>query len=141
MFIDFETDHLYWTENIEQGVFVGLIKRVDLNTKRAETVLRMQGTPLTGATMINNNIYFTDMQDGRLYRKDGATNGTFLLTTAKNSFLLSSQSQPQLLDNPCEVDNGGCSDFCLMDNVARYRFSLVVTNPLSVSMLHLLAMD
>ncbi|KAL5252880.1 hypothetical protein ACHWQZ_G015595 [Mnemiopsis leidyi] len=125
MFIDFTTDHLYWTENVHQsGVgFLGLIKRVDLTNKDAETILEMRQTPLAGATMINNNIYFTDLQDGRLYRKEGATNGTFLLTTSSGSFLLSSQSQPQLLEDPCAVDNGGCSDFCLLDSLTRYRCS------------------
>ena len=124
MFIDFTTDHLYWTENVhKRGTgFIGLIKRVDLNTKQVETVLEMLQEPLAGATMINNNIYFTDLAEGRLYRKDGAANGTFLLTTSSESFLLSSQSQPQLLENPCEVDNGGCSDFCLLDSVVRYRY-------------------
>ena len=124
MFIDFTTDHLYWTENVhKRGTgFIGLIKRVDLNTKQVETVLEMLQEPLAGATMINNNIYFTDLAEGRLYRKDGAANGTFLLTTSSESFLLSSQSQPQLLENPCEGDNGGCSDFCLLDSVVRYRF-------------------
>ncbi|XP_063677803.1 low-density lipoprotein receptor-related protein 2-like isoform X1 [Bolinopsis microptera] len=104
MFIDFTTDHLYWTENVhKRGTgFIGLIKRVDLNTKQVETVLEMLQEPLAGATMINNNIYFTDLAEGRLYRKDGAANGTFLLTTSSESFLLSSQSQPQLLENPCE---------------------------------------
>jgi len=121
MFIDFETDHLYWTENEESGRgFFGTIKRVNLETSEVETVLRMQ-EPFAGATLINNNIYFTGLQYGKLYRKTGGENGTFLLTTSSGSFLLSSQSQPALLENPCRNDNGGCSDFCLLDNVDGYR--------------------
>ena len=40
MFIDFDTDHLYWTENVERSGAgtLGLIKRVDLATKLVEQV-------------------------------------------------------------------------------------------------------
>ena len=49
-----------------------------------------------------------------------------ILTAGYTSFLRSSQSQPSIMPNPCEVGNGGCSDFCLLDSALKYRSVIVI---------------
>jgi len=117
LFIDYATDSLYWTENVNQVNIgsVGMIKRVNLLTKEVETMSELRMMYLNGVAKIDGNIYYSSMAEPKLYRRIGFSTSQPLPVEAKNPFTLRySQSQSGKDKNPCGVNNGGCSHFCFI---------------------------
>ncbi|XP_035237468.1 low-density lipoprotein receptor-related protein 1-like isoform X1 [Anguilla anguilla] len=119
--LDFINERIYWADARED-----YIEFADLDGTNRHTVLNQDIPHIFAMTLFEEFIYWTDWETKSINRahKTLGTNKTLLISTLHRPMdihIYHPSRQPQVHNHPCQVDNGGCSNLCLLSPGGGYK--------------------
>ncbi|RVE72792.1 hypothetical protein OJAV_G00041090 [Oryzias javanicus] len=119
--LDFVNDRIYWADAREDYIaFAGL------DGTNRHTVLAEDIPHIFAMTLFEEYIYWTDWETKSINRahKTLGTNKTMLISTLHRPMdihIYHPYRQPRVADHPCQINNGGCSNLCLLSPGGGYK--------------------
>ncbi|KAJ8403984.1 hypothetical protein AAFF_G00343340 [Aldrovandia affinis] len=112
--LDFINDRIYWADARED-----YIEFASLDGTNRHTVLGQDIPHIFAMTLFEEYIYWTDWETKSINRahKTMGTNKTMLISTLHRPMdihIYHPYRQPEVTNHPCQTDNGGCSNLCLL---------------------------
>ncbi|MCJ8744681.1 hypothetical protein PDJAM_G00121590 [Pangasius djambal] len=112
--LDFINDRIYWADARED-----YIEFANLDGTNRHTVLNQDIPHIFAMTLFEEFIYWTDWETKSITRahKTLGTNKTLLINTLHRPMdihIYHPHRQPEVTGHPCQKDNGGCSNLCLL---------------------------
>uniref|UniRef100_A0A672MIC9 LDL receptor related protein 1 n=1 Tax=Sinocyclocheilus grahami TaxID=75366 RepID=A0A672MIC9_SINGR len=112
--LDFINDRIYWADAKED-----YIEFASLDGSNRHTVLTQDIPHIFAMTLFEEYIYWTDWETKSINRahKTLGTNKTMLISTLHRPMdvhIYHPCRQPEVTNHPCQTDNGGCSNLCLL---------------------------
>ncbi|CAL8335883.1 unnamed protein product [Lota lota] len=119
--LDFINDRIYWADARED-----YIQFASLDGTNRHTVLTQDIPHIFAMTLFEEFIYWTDWETKSINRahKTQGTNKTTLISTLHRPMdvhIYHPYRQPQVANHPCQSDNGGCSNLCLLSPGGGYK--------------------
>ncbi|XP_042180439.1 low-density lipoprotein receptor-related protein 1-like isoform X1 [Oncorhynchus tshawytscha] len=121
--LDFINDRIYWADARED-----YIEFASLDGTNRHTVLRQDIPHIFAMTLFEEYIYWTDWETKSINRchKTQGTNKTMLISTLHRPMdvhIYHPYRQPEgmMANHPCQTNNGGCSNLCLLSPGGRYK--------------------
>uniref|UniRef100_A0A8D0DF55 LDL receptor related protein 1 n=1 Tax=Sander lucioperca TaxID=283035 RepID=A0A8D0DF55_SANLU len=112
--LDFINDRIYWADARED-----YIAFASLDGTNRHTVLVQDIPHIFAMTLFEEYIYWTDWETKSINRahKTLGVNKTVLISTLHRPMdvhIYHPYRQPEVADHPCQINNGGCSNLCLL---------------------------
>ncbi|XP_035377067.1 low-density lipoprotein receptor-related protein 1 isoform X2 [Electrophorus electricus] len=112
--LDFINERIYWADARED-----YIAFASLDGTNRHTVLNHDIPHIFAMTLFEDYIYWTDWETKSINRahKTQGTNKSMLISTLHRPMdihIYHPYRQPQVENHPCQVENGGCSNLCLL---------------------------
>uniref|UniRef100_A0A6Q2XLQ3 EGF-like domain-containing protein n=1 Tax=Esox lucius TaxID=8010 RepID=A0A6Q2XLQ3_ESOLU len=119
--LDFINDRIYWADARED-----YIEFASLDGTNRHTVLTQDIPHIFAMTLFEEYIYWTDWETKSINRchKTLGINKTTLITTLHRPMdihIYHPYRQPEVFNHPCQTDNGGCSNLCLLSPGGSYK--------------------
>uniref|UniRef100_A0A8C1XQQ3 Low density lipoprotein receptor-related protein 1Aa n=1 Tax=Cyprinus carpio TaxID=7962 RepID=A0A8C1XQQ3_CYPCA len=119
--LDFINDRIYWADARED-----YIEFASLDGSKRHTVLTQDIPHIFAMTLFEEYIYWTDWETKSINRahKTLGTNKTMLISTLHRPMdvhIYHPYRQPEVTNHPCQTDNGGCSNLCLLSPGGGYK--------------------
>uniref|UniRef100_A0A8D3BMI9 Low density lipoprotein receptor-related protein 1Ab n=1 Tax=Scophthalmus maximus TaxID=52904 RepID=A0A8D3BMI9_SCOMX len=119
--LDFINDRIYWADARED-----YIEFASLDGTNRHTVLSQDIPHIFAMTLFEEYIYWTDWETKSINRahKSLGTNKTTLISTLHRPMdihIYHPYRQPEVLNHPCQTNNGGCSNLCLLSPGGGYK--------------------
>uniref|UniRef100_A0A8C1L2N1 Low density lipoprotein receptor-related protein 1Ab n=1 Tax=Cyprinus carpio TaxID=7962 RepID=A0A8C1L2N1_CYPCA len=119
--LDFINDRIYWADARED-----YIAFASLDGSNRHTVLTHDIPHIFAMTLFEEYIYWTDWETKSINRahKTLGTNKTMLISTLHRPMdihIYHPSRQPEVSGHPCQEDNGGCSNLCLLSPGGGYK--------------------
>uniref|UniRef100_A0A671R1Y9 Low-density lipoprotein receptor-related protein 1-like n=1 Tax=Sinocyclocheilus anshuiensis TaxID=1608454 RepID=A0A671R1Y9_9TELE len=119
--LDFINDRIYWADAREDYIAFS-----SLDGSNRHIVLNQDIPHIFAMTLFEEYIYWTDWETKSINRahKTLGTNKTMLISTLHRPMdlhIYHPSRQPEVSDHPCQVDNGGCSNLCLLSPGGGYK--------------------
>uniref|UniRef100_A0A8D0ALX9 LDL receptor related protein 1 n=1 Tax=Sander lucioperca TaxID=283035 RepID=A0A8D0ALX9_SANLU len=119
--LDFINDRIYWADARED-----YIEFASLDGTNRHTVLSQDIPHIFAMTLFEEHIYWTDWETKSINRahKSLGTNKTTLISTLHRPMdihIYHPYRQPEVLNHPCQTNNGGCSNLCLLSPGGGYK--------------------
>uniref|UniRef100_A0A8C9VTS3 LDL receptor related protein 1 n=1 Tax=Scleropages formosus TaxID=113540 RepID=A0A8C9VTS3_SCLFO len=119
--LDFINDRIYWADARED-----YIEFASLDGSNRHTVLNQDIPHIFAMTLFEEYIYWTDWETKSINRahKTLGTNKTMLISTLHRPMdihIYHPYRQPEVQNHPCQTDNGGCSNLCLLSPGGGYK--------------------
>uniref|UniRef100_A0AAR2JKN9 EGF-like domain-containing protein n=1 Tax=Pygocentrus nattereri TaxID=42514 RepID=A0AAR2JKN9_PYGNA len=119
--LDFINDRIYWADARED-----YIEFANLDGTNRHTVLNQDIPHIFAMTLFEEYIYWTDWETKSINRahKTLGTNKTMLILTLHRPMdihIYHPYRQPEVTNHPCQTDNGGCSNLCLLSPGGGYK--------------------
>ncbi|XP_026096551.1 low-density lipoprotein receptor-related protein 1 isoform X3 [Carassius auratus] len=119
--LDFINDRIYWADARED-----YIEFASLDGSNRHTVLTQDIPHIFAMTLFEEYIYWTDWETKSINRahKTLGTNKTMLISTLHRPMdvhIYHPYRQPEVTNHPCQTDNGGCSNLCLLSPGGGYK--------------------
>ncbi|KAL0151236.1 hypothetical protein M9458_053427, partial [Cirrhinus mrigala] len=119
--LDFINDRIYWADARED-----YIEFASLDGSNRHTVLSQDIPHIFAMTLFEEYIYWTDWETKSINRahKTLGTNKTMLISTLHRPMdihIYHPYRQPEVTNHPCQTDNGGCSNLCLLSPGGGYK--------------------
>uniref|UniRef100_A0A4W5QI25 LDL receptor related protein 1 n=1 Tax=Hucho hucho TaxID=62062 RepID=A0A4W5QI25_9TELE len=119
--LDFINDRIYWADARED-----YIEFASLDGTNRHTVLRQDIPHIFAMTLFEEYIYWTDWETKSINRchKTQGTNKTMLISTLHRPMdvhIYHPYRQPEVANHPCQTNNGGCSNLCLLSPGGGYK--------------------
>ncbi|KTG07000.1 hypothetical protein cypCar_00009024, partial [Cyprinus carpio] len=119
--LDFINDRIYWADARED-----YIEFASLDGSKRHTVLTQDIPHIFAMTLFEEYIYWTDWETKSINRahKTQGTNKTMLISTLHRPMdvhIYHPYRQPEVTNHPCQTDNGGCSNLCLLSPGGGYK--------------------
>uniref|UniRef100_A0A673BUV4 Low density lipoprotein receptor-related protein 1Ab n=1 Tax=Sphaeramia orbicularis TaxID=375764 RepID=A0A673BUV4_9TELE len=119
--LDFINDRIYWADARED-----YIEFASLDGTNRHTVLSHDIPHIFAMTLFEEYIYWTDWETKSINRahKTLGTNKTTLISTLHRPMdihIYHPYRQPEVLNHPCQINNGGCSNLCLLSPGGGYK--------------------
>uniref|UniRef100_A0A673FZ58 Low-density lipoprotein receptor-related protein 1-like n=1 Tax=Sinocyclocheilus rhinocerous TaxID=307959 RepID=A0A673FZ58_9TELE len=119
--LDFINDRIYWADARED-----YIEFASLDGSNRHTVLTQDIPHIFAMTLFEEYIYWTDWETKSINRahKTLGTNKTMLISTLHRPMdvhIYHPCRQPEVTNHPCQTDNGGCSNLCLLSPGGGYK--------------------
>ncbi|XP_063064253.1 low-density lipoprotein receptor-related protein 1 isoform X3 [Engraulis encrasicolus] len=119
--LDFINDRIYWADARED-----YIEFASLDGTNRHTVLSQDIPHIFAMTLFEEYIYWTDWETKSINRahKTQGTNKSLLISTLHRPMdihIYHPYRQPPVSDHPCQVENGGCSNLCLLSPGGGYK--------------------
>uniref|UniRef100_A0A667YNG9 LDL receptor related protein 1 n=1 Tax=Myripristis murdjan TaxID=586833 RepID=A0A667YNG9_9TELE len=119
--LDFINDRIYWADARED-----YIEFASLDGSSRHTVLSNDIPHIFAMTLFEEFIYWTDWETKSINRahKTQGTNKTTLISTLHRPMdihIYHPYRQPEVLNHPCQTNNGGCSNLCLLSPGGGYK--------------------
>ena len=115
--IDFESKMLFWTDLDAESVSSSSLLTSGPGVNRVVTVA--SGSQPYGLTLFRESVYWANWRSGTIERADKRTgeNRVVIHHGINNTMdILVYHESAQVGSNPCQTDNGGCSDLCLFSD-------------------------
>ncbi|KAK7915952.1 hypothetical protein WMY93_011713 [Mugilogobius chulae] len=112
--LDFINDRIYWADARED-----YIAFASLDGTNRHIVLAQDIPHIFAMTLFEEYIYWTDWETKSITRahKTQGTNKTMLISTLHRPMdihIYHGTRQPEVEGHPCQINNGGCSNLCLL---------------------------
>uniref|UniRef100_H3BGS9 Prolow-density lipoprotein receptor-related protein 1 n=1 Tax=Latimeria chalumnae TaxID=7897 RepID=H3BGS9_LATCH len=112
--LDYINDRIYWADARED-----YIEFASLDGSNRHTVLNQDIPHIFALTLFEDYIYWTDWETKSINRahKSTGANKSMLISTLHRPMdihIFHSYRQPDVPWHPCKVNNGGCSNLCLL---------------------------
>uniref|UniRef100_A0AAQ5XK95 EGF-like domain-containing protein n=1 Tax=Amphiprion ocellaris TaxID=80972 RepID=A0AAQ5XK95_AMPOC len=119
--LDFVNDRIYWADARED-----YIAFASLDGTNRHTVLTQDIPHIFAMTLFEEYIYWTDWETKSINRahKTLGTNKSMLISTLHRPMdvhIYHPYRQPEVADHPCQINNGGCSNLCLLSPGGGYK--------------------
>ncbi|XP_062842266.1 low-density lipoprotein receptor-related protein 1 isoform X2 [Trichomycterus rosablanca] len=119
--LDFINDRIYWADARED-----YIEFANLDGTNRHTVLSQDIPHIFAMTLFEEFIYWTDWETKSINRahKTLGTNKTTLISTLHRPMdvhIFHPYRQPEVRNHPCQEENGGCSNLCLVSPGGGYK--------------------
>ncbi|XP_067287513.1 low-density lipoprotein receptor-related protein 1 isoform X2 [Pseudorasbora parva] len=119
--LDFINDRIYWADARED-----YIEFASLDGSSRHTVLSQDIPHIFAMTIFEEYIYWTDWETKSINRahKTQGTNKTKMIDTLHRPMdihIYHPYRQPEVTNHPCQTDNGGCSNLCLLSPGGGYK--------------------
>uniref|UniRef100_A0A673BTW4 Low density lipoprotein receptor-related protein 1Aa n=1 Tax=Sphaeramia orbicularis TaxID=375764 RepID=A0A673BTW4_9TELE len=119
--LDFINDRIYWADARED-----YIAFASLDGTNRHIVLTQDIPHIFAMTLFEEYIYWTDWETKSINRahKTLGTNKSLLISTLHRPMdihIFHPYRQPGVADHPCQVNNGGCSNLCLLSPGGGYK--------------------
>ncbi|KAG7218254.1 hypothetical protein INR49_020502 [Caranx melampygus] len=119
--LDFVNDRIYWADARED-----YIAFASLDGTSRHTVLAQDIPHIFAMTLFEEYIYWTDWETKSINRahKTLGVNKTMLISTLHRPMdihIYHPYRQPEVADHPCQINNGGCSNLCLLSPGGGYK--------------------
>ncbi|XP_016109861.1 low-density lipoprotein receptor-related protein 1-like [Sinocyclocheilus grahami] len=119
--LDFINDRIYWADAREDYIAFS-----SLDGSNRHIVLNQDIPHIFAMTLFEEYIYWTDWETKSINRahKTLGTNKTMLISTLHRPMdlhIYHPSRQPEVSGHPCQVDNGGCSNLCLLSPGGGYK--------------------
>ncbi|XP_023125210.2 low-density lipoprotein receptor-related protein 1 isoform X1 [Amphiprion ocellaris] len=119
--LDFINDRIYWADARED-----YIAFASLDGTSRHTVLSQDIPHIFAMTLFEEYIYWTDWETKSINRahKSLGTNKSTLISTLHRPMdihIYHPYRQPEVLNHPCQTNNGGCSNLCLLSPGGGYK--------------------
>uniref|UniRef100_A0A8C7TM20 EGF-like domain-containing protein n=1 Tax=Oncorhynchus mykiss TaxID=8022 RepID=A0A8C7TM20_ONCMY len=119
--LDFINDRIYWADARED-----YIEFASLDGTNRHTVLSQDIPHIFAMTLFEEYIYWTDWETKSINRchKTQGTNKTMLISTLHRPMdvhIYHPYRQPEVANHPCQTNNGGCSNLCLLSPGGGYK--------------------
>uniref|UniRef100_A0AAZ3Q1Z1 EGF-like domain-containing protein n=1 Tax=Oncorhynchus tshawytscha TaxID=74940 RepID=A0AAZ3Q1Z1_ONCTS len=119
--LDLINDRIYWADARED-----YIEFASLDGSNRHTVLTQDVPHIFAMTLFEEYIYWTDWETKSINRchKTLGINKTTLITTLHRPMdihIYHPYRQPEVFSHPCQTDNGGCSNLCLLSPGGGYK--------------------
>nr|XP_061813958.1 low-density lipoprotein receptor-related protein 1-like [Nerophis lumbriciformis] len=119
--LDFVNDRIYWADARED-----YIAFASLDGTNRHTVLTQDIPHIFAMTLFEEYIYWTDWETKSINRahKTLGVNKTLLISTLHRPMdvhIYHPYRQPDVEGHPCQTDNGGCSNLCLLSPGGGYK--------------------
>ncbi|XP_030279710.1 low-density lipoprotein receptor-related protein 1-like isoform X1 [Sparus aurata] len=119
--LDFINDRIYWADARED-----YIEFASLDGTNRHTVLSQDIPHIFAMTLFEEYIYWTDWETKSINRahKSLGTNKSTLISTLHRPMdihIYHPYRQPEVLNHPCQTNNGGCSNLCLLSPGGGYK--------------------
>ncbi|TKS77601.1 Prolow-density lipoprotein receptor-related protein 1 [Collichthys lucidus] len=119
--LDFINDRIYWADARED-----YIEFASLDGTNRHTVLSQDIPHIFAMTLFEEYIYWTDWETKSINRahKTLGTNKSTLISTLHRPMdihIYHPYRQPEVLNHPCQTNNGGCSNLCLLSPGGGYK--------------------
>uniref|UniRef100_A0A668U5R0 EGF-like domain-containing protein n=1 Tax=Oreochromis aureus TaxID=47969 RepID=A0A668U5R0_OREAU len=119
--LDFINDRIYWADARED-----YIAFASLDGTSRHTVLTQDIPHIFAMTLFEEYIYWTDWETKSINRahKTLGTNKTMLISTLHRPMdihIYHPYRQPDVEGHPCQTNNGGCSNLCLLSPGGGYK--------------------
>ncbi|KAG7228330.1 hypothetical protein INR49_009194, partial [Caranx melampygus] len=119
--LDFINDRIYWADARED-----YIEFASLDGTKRHTVLSHDIPHIFAMTLFEEYIYWTDWETKSINRahKTLGTNKSTLISTLHRPMdihIYHPYRQPEVLNHPCQTNNGGCSNLCLLSPGGGYK--------------------
>ncbi|XP_023272316.1 low-density lipoprotein receptor-related protein 1-like [Seriola lalandi dorsalis] len=119
--LDFVNDRIYWADARED-----YIAFASLDGTSRHTVLTQDIPHIFAMTLFEEYIYWTDWETKSINRahKTLGINKTMLISTLHRPMdihIYHPYRQPEVADHPCQLNNGGCSNLCLLSPGGGYK--------------------
>uniref|UniRef100_A0A669EQI8 LDL receptor related protein 1 n=1 Tax=Oreochromis niloticus TaxID=8128 RepID=A0A669EQI8_ORENI len=119
--LDFINDRIYWADARED-----YIAFASLDGTSRHTVLAQDIPHIFAMTLFEEYIYWTDWETKSINRahKTLGTNKTMLISTLHRPMdvhIYHPYRQPDVEGHPCQTNNGGCSNLCLLSPGGGYK--------------------
>lgn len=112
--LDYVTERIYWADARED-----YIEFASLDGSNRHVVLSQDIPHIFALTLFEDYVYWTDWETKSINRahKTTGTNKTLLISTLHRPMdlhVFHALRQPDVPNHPCKVNNGGCSNLCLL---------------------------
>uniref|UniRef100_H3DAP4 LDL receptor related protein 1 n=1 Tax=Tetraodon nigroviridis TaxID=99883 RepID=H3DAP4_TETNG len=119
--LDFVNDRIYWADARED-----YIAFASLDGTRRHTILVKDIPHIFAMSLFEEYIYWTDWETKSINRahKTLGTNKTVLISTLHRPMdihIYHPYRQPEVENHPCQMNNGGCSNLCLISPGGGYQ--------------------
>ncbi|XP_016534121.1 low-density lipoprotein receptor-related protein 1-like isoform X3 [Poecilia formosa] len=119
--LDFINDRIYWADARED-----YIAFASMDGTSRHTVLSQDIPHIFAMTLFEEYIYWTDWETKSINRahKTQGTNKTMLISTLHRPMdihVFHPYRQPDVAGHPCQINNGGCSNLCLLSPGGGYK--------------------
>uniref|UniRef100_A0A8C4Z0G3 EGF-like domain-containing protein n=1 Tax=Gadus morhua TaxID=8049 RepID=A0A8C4Z0G3_GADMO len=119
--LDLINDRIYWADARED-----YIQFASMDGSNRHTVLTQDIPHIFAMTLFEEFIYWTDWETKSINRAHTTqgTNKTMLISTLHRPMdvhIYHPYRQPQVDNHPCQSDNGGCSNLCLLSPGGGYK--------------------
>ncbi|XP_078803799.1 low-density lipoprotein receptor-related protein 1 isoform X7 [Oryzias latipes] len=119
--LDFVNDRIYWADAREDYIAFASLDGTNRHTVLAEDIPH-----IFAMTLFEEYIYWTDWETKSINRahKTLGTNKTMLISTLHRPMdihIYHPYRQPRVEDHPCQINNGGCSNLCLLSPGGGYK--------------------
>uniref|UniRef100_A0A8C4HHC4 EGF-like domain-containing protein n=1 Tax=Dicentrarchus labrax TaxID=13489 RepID=A0A8C4HHC4_DICLA len=119
--LDFVNDRIYWADARED-----YIAFASLDGTNRHTILVQDIPHIFAMTLFEEYIYWTDWETKSINRahKTLGLNKTVLISTLHRPMdvhIYHPYRQPEVADHPCQINNGGCSNLCLLSPGGGYK--------------------
>uniref|UniRef100_A0AAQ4PNY3 EGF-like domain-containing protein n=1 Tax=Gasterosteus aculeatus aculeatus TaxID=481459 RepID=A0AAQ4PNY3_GASAC len=119
--LDFINDRIYWADARED-----YIAFASLDGTNRHTVLVQDIPHIFAMTLFEEYIYWTDWETKSINRahKTLGINKTVLISTLHRPMdvhIYHPYRQPEVAEHPCQINNGGCSNLCLLSPGGGYK--------------------
>ncbi|KAM9759324.1 low-density lipoprotein receptor-related protein 1-like isoform 2-T2 [Menidia menidia] len=119
--LDFVNDRIYWADARED-----YIAFASLDGSNRHTVLTQDIPHIFAMTLFEEYIYWTDWETKSINRahKTLGKNKTMLISTLHRPMdihIFHPYRQPEVAGHPCQLNNGGCSNLCLLSPGGGYK--------------------
>ncbi|KAM4582658.1 low-density lipoprotein receptor-related protein 1-like isoform 1-T1 [Fundulus diaphanus] len=119
--LDFVNDRIYWADARED-----YIAFASMDGTNRHTVLSQDIPHIFAMTLFEEYIYWTDWETKSINRahKTQGTNKTMLISTLHRPMdihVFHPYRQPDVVGHPCQLNNGGCSNLCLLSPGGGYK--------------------
>uniref|UniRef100_A0A672KNX0 LDL receptor related protein 1 n=1 Tax=Sinocyclocheilus grahami TaxID=75366 RepID=A0A672KNX0_SINGR len=121
--LDFINDRIYWADAHAREDYIAFSS---LDGSNRHIVLNQDIPHIFAMTLFEEYIYWTDWETKSINRahKTLGTNKTMLISTLHRPMdlhIYHPSRQPEVSGHPCQVDNGGCSNLCLLSPGGGYK--------------------
>nr|XP_019597875.1 PREDICTED: prolow-density lipoprotein receptor-related protein 1 isoform X3 [Rhinolophus sinicus] len=112
--LDYVTERIYWADARED-----YIEFASLDGSNRHVVLNQDIPHIFALTLFEDYVYWTDWETKSINRahKTTGTNKTLLISTLHRPMdlhVFHALRQPDVPNHPCKINNGGCSNLCLL---------------------------
>ncbi|XP_076861463.1 low-density lipoprotein receptor-related protein 1-like isoform X3 [Brachyhypopomus gauderio] len=119
--LDFINDRIYWADARED-----YIQFANLDGTSRHMVLSQDIPHIFAMTLFEEFIYWTDWETKSINRahKTQGSNKTLLISTLHRPMdihIYHPYRQPEVVNHPCQTENGGCSNLCLLSPGGSYK--------------------